>query len=270
MSGESRRVVVLGSTGSVGTQGLAVIRRNPGRFRVAALAAAGTRPQVLAEQIVEFAPDLVAVAEPGAAEALPGMIRAAAWHRGLRPAGYPLPVITAGPESALDAARWPADVVLNALPGAAGLAVLDSEAILALANKESLVTGGPLVKSRARPGQIVCRMPHRVSTGPPPTPGRWSPWTRRRSPRWPWPATARRGAGPAVYNAASETLVAAFRDGRLPFPAIVDTIAAVIADHDPPAGDPGLAGVLAADARARDQASRLVPDPVHPLPRRTA
>ncbi len=65
----------------------------------------------------------------------------------------------AGPDAVCEVAGWPCDVVLNGVTGAAGLratlAALDAGRMLALANKESLIIGGPLVTSRAKPGQIV-------------------------------------------------------------------------------------------------------------------
>ena len=66
-SGQPREVVILGSTGSIGTQALDIVRRNPGRFRVVALAAGGGQPDVLASQAAEFGVAAVAVANPAAA-----------------------------------------------------------------------------------------------------------------------------------------------------------------------------------------------------------
>ncbi|HST63763.1 MAG TPA: 1-deoxy-D-xylulose-5-phosphate reductoisomerase, partial [Mycobacteriales bacterium] len=65
-----RSVVVLGSTGSIGTQALDVIRRNPDRFRVVGLAAGGRDPQALAAQVADFRPEVVAVGRPEAAAAV--------------------------------------------------------------------------------------------------------------------------------------------------------------------------------------------------------
>ncbi len=62
-----REVVILGSTGSIGTQALDIVRRNPGRFRVVALAAGGGQPDVLASQAAEFGVAAVAVPSPAAA-----------------------------------------------------------------------------------------------------------------------------------------------------------------------------------------------------------
>jgi 1-deoxy-D-xylulose-5-phosphate reductoisomerase len=155
-----REIVILGSTGSIGTQAADVIRRNPGRFRLAGLAAGGGNPDLLAAQAIEFGVDVVAVADAGAAGRLGLALRAAAERAA--PAGEGarrLPKLLAGPDAMTEIAAWPCDTVLNAVTGAAGLsttlAALDAGRTLALANKESLIIGGPLVASRAAPGQIV-------------------------------------------------------------------------------------------------------------------
>jgi 1-deoxy-D-xylulose-5-phosphate reductoisomerase len=134
-----RALSILGSTGSIGTQALDVVRRNPDRFKVAALSAAGTNQDLLAGQIREFLPPIVAIAEEEAARDLQGKLGAI---KGVE--------LMVGPESAETVAREvECDVVLNALVGSAGLsptlAALQSGKTLALANKESLVVGGELV-----------------------------------------------------------------------------------------------------------------------------
>ncbi|MBW8485978.1 1-deoxy-D-xylulose-5-phosphate reductoisomerase [Actinomadura parmotrematis] len=158
-SNAPRDVVLLGSTGSIGTQALDVIRRNPGRFRVAALAAGGGRVDLLAAQALEFRPDVVAVAKASAAQDLQLAFYAEAQKRGYASGEYAIPKIVAGPDAVAEAAAWPCDTVLNGVTGALGLAstlaALDAGRTLALANKESLIIGGPLVKARARAGQIV-------------------------------------------------------------------------------------------------------------------
>ncbi|MDL4818898.1 1-deoxy-D-xylulose-5-phosphate reductoisomerase [Actinomadura opuntiae] len=154
-----RELVVLGSTGSIGTQALDVVRRNPDRFRVAGLAAGGERVGLLAEQALEFRPEVVAVAKASAAQELQLAFYAEAKRRGYAAGEYAIPKIVAGPDAVAEVAAWPCDVVLNGVTGALGLAstlaALDAGRTLALANKESLIIGGPLVKERARPGQIV-------------------------------------------------------------------------------------------------------------------
>jgi 1-deoxy-D-xylulose-5-phosphate reductoisomerase len=150
----SRGVLVLGSTGSIGTQALDVIRANPERFGLTGLAAGGTRPDtvaLLARQVAEFAVPRVAVASAEAAVAL---------RETLRAAGAPLPEVLGGPDAVVElVASTPSDVVLNGITGSRGLrptlAALVTGATLALANKESLVAGGPLVTKAAAPGQIV-------------------------------------------------------------------------------------------------------------------
>jgi 1-deoxy-D-xylulose-5-phosphate reductoisomerase len=158
-SAAAKDVVILGSTGSVGIQAIDVIRRNPGRFRVAGLAAGGGRVDLLARQALDLRPDVVAVAKGSAAEDLQLALYAEAQKRGYASGGFRLPKLLAGPGTIAEVAAWPCDVVLNAVDGAAGLsstlAALDAGRTLALANKESLIIGGPLVKQRARPGQIV-------------------------------------------------------------------------------------------------------------------
>jgi 1-deoxy-D-xylulose-5-phosphate reductoisomerase len=147
-----RDVVVLGSTGSIGTQALDVIARNPDRFRVVALGSGGGNVELLAAQAGQFEVSRVAVADPLRERDL-----AAALARVL-PEGR-RPEILAGPQGASDLASGPGDVVLNGMTGAVGLAptlaALRAGHLLALANKESLIIGGPLVKAAAGPDQIV-------------------------------------------------------------------------------------------------------------------
>ena len=135
------RVLILGSTGSIGTQALEVIAANPDRFEVVGLAAGGGAPELLARQRAETGVRNIAVADPAAAAKIGE-------------------VTHTGPDAATRLIHdTAADVVLNALVGALGLqptlAALDTGARLALANKESLVAGGPLVVKAAQPGQIV-------------------------------------------------------------------------------------------------------------------
>jgi 1-deoxy-D-xylulose 5-phosphate reductoisomerase len=159
----SRDVVILGSTGSIGTQALDIIRRNPARFRVVALAAGGGSPELLARQAVEFGVPVVAVADEAAAGPVADLIRDIVRTGGDGPGSPPLPAagptVLGGVDAVCQLAALECDVVLNGVTGAAGLratlAALDAGRTLALANKESLIIGGPLVTSRAKPGQIV-------------------------------------------------------------------------------------------------------------------
>jgi 1-deoxy-D-xylulose-5-phosphate reductoisomerase len=394
---ERRDLVLLGSTGSVGTQALDVVRRNRDRFRVVALAGAGSRVELLAEQALEFGVDVVAVAQASAASDLQLAFYAQAQRRGWSAGDYAVPKILAGPDAASEVAAWPSDVVLNAMTGSVGLeptlAALDAGRTLALANKESLIVGGPLVTERAAPGQIVpvdsehsalaqclrggrasevrrlvltasggafrgrtrdeliavtpqdalahptwdmgpvitvncatlvnkglevieaallfelpldaidvvvhpqsvvhsmvefvdgstlvqasppdMRLPIALALGWPdrvPDAAAACDWSALRT--WEFlpldedafPAVAlARAAGrdgstaPAVYNAANEECVAAFLDGRLPFLAIVDTIATVLGEHRPSPGNSlTLQEVLDAEAWARRRAGQLI------------
>jgi len=139
------RVLVLGSTGSIGTQALEVIAANPDRFEVVGLAAGGANVDTLRRQRAETGVSNIAVADDRAAQMVGQDFGGVPYH---------------GPEAVTRLVEeTEADVVLNALVGALGLrptlAALQSGARLALANKESLIAGGPLVLRAAQPGQIV-------------------------------------------------------------------------------------------------------------------
>lgn len=142
----SRTVVVLGSTGSIGTQALQIVEANPTRFTVTGLSAGGASTDLLIAQARAHRVPVVAVADPTAAavvrEALPGT------------------QVLGGPDAAAELAGSGADVVLNGITGSVGLlptlAALRAGSTLALANKESLVVGGALVHAAAvRADQIV-------------------------------------------------------------------------------------------------------------------
>jgi 1-deoxy-D-xylulose-5-phosphate reductoisomerase len=148
-----RSVVVLGSTGSIGTQALDVLGRHPDRFRVTGLSAGGADPAAVAAQAAATGAAAVALARPDAAPAFREAFAAAA-------SGRPEPDLLLGPDAARDLAASGADVVLNGITGAVGLgptlAALGAGSTLALANKESLVVGGPLVTgARRHPDQVV-------------------------------------------------------------------------------------------------------------------
>jgi 1-deoxy-D-xylulose-5-phosphate reductoisomerase len=160
LSDRPRTVLLLGSTGSIGVQALDVIQRNPQRFRVVGLAAGGADPEALAAQVLASGAPAVAVARGRAAQDLQLALFAEAQRCGYDRGGYRMPRILVGPEAVAElVATQPADVVLNGVTGSRGLAptlaALRSGAILALANKESLVAGGTLVTRAAAPGQIV-------------------------------------------------------------------------------------------------------------------
>jgi 1-deoxy-D-xylulose-5-phosphate reductoisomerase len=154
-----RRVVIVGSTGSIGTQALDVIRDNRDRFTVVGLAAGGGRVDLLAAQALEFGVEVVGVAHAPAAQDLQLALYVAAGEGGHDRGTFALPKVVAGPSAAAEVAGWSCDVVLNGVTGSIGLAptlaALHAGSTLALANKESLIVGGPLVKQAAAPGQIV-------------------------------------------------------------------------------------------------------------------
>jgi 1-deoxy-D-xylulose-5-phosphate reductoisomerase len=154
-----RDIILLGSTGSIGTQTLDLAARNPDRFRIVALAAGGGNPELLAEQALTTGVRTVAVAKASAAQDLNLAFYAAAKKRGYSAGEFQIPEILAGPDAATELAARPCDIVLNAIDGAAGLkatlAALQAGRTLALANKESLIIGGDLVARLAKPGQIV-------------------------------------------------------------------------------------------------------------------
>lgn len=120
-----RDVVILGSTGSIGTQALEVVRAHPDRFRVVGLTAGGSNPDLFDAQVAEFRPDVSGIGEA----------------------------------ASIDAAAHPCDLVLNGITGAVGLrptvAALQAGNTLGLANKESLIIGGTVVTACAAPGQII-------------------------------------------------------------------------------------------------------------------
>ncbi|MDN5932401.1 MAG: 1-deoxy-D-xylulose-5-phosphate reductoisomerase [Pseudonocardia sp.] len=147
----TRSVLVLGSTGSIGTQALDLLDAHPDRFTVAGLAAGGGDVTQLLAQIRRHGVRRVAVADRDAAT----LLRGALPGTGLRGVE-----VLSGPAAATELTRGSgADIVLNGITGSVGLgptmAALASGATLALANKESLVSGGALVTGAAAPGQIV-------------------------------------------------------------------------------------------------------------------
>ncbi len=150
----TQTLAILGSTGSIGTQALEVLDRVPGRFRVVALSA-GRNVELIARQALALRPALVAVADEASLPALRSALSANADPT--TPAYHP--ELVGGPGAATVAAGVGADVVLNGITGAIGLrptlAALEAGGRLALANKESLIVGGDLVRAAARPGQIL-------------------------------------------------------------------------------------------------------------------
>lgn len=133
-------IAILGSTGSIGTQALELVRLHPEEFRVVALTARSSREKLF-EQVREFRPEVAALTEPIPMSEIPEDVRFCRWVMGkeaLRVA----------------AAEVPADMVLVSVVGIAGLqSVMDALGAnrqVLLANKEALVTGGHLVMDAAK------------------------------------------------------------------------------------------------------------------------
>jgi len=143
VTGSARRsVVLLGSTGSIGTQALDVIDRFPERFEVVGLSAGGGNVDLLVAQVRAHHVPVVAVADEAAGAAVRERLDGTGTH------------VLTGADAAARVAAEGADVVLNGITGSVGLgptlAALGAGSTLALANKESLVVGGPLVRAAQR------------------------------------------------------------------------------------------------------------------------
>lgn len=136
-------IIILGSTGSIGVQAIEIVEANPTLFKVVALTAGGSNTELLIAQAKKFGVKTVGVATQGdvVRQALPGVD------------------VIDGPHASTEIAAISCDVVLNAITGSIGLAptlaALDADNRVALANKESLVAGGDLVISRAKPDQLL-------------------------------------------------------------------------------------------------------------------
>ncbi len=140
-AGAPRRITILGSTGSIGCNTIDLIERHPGAFEVEALTARGN-VKLLAEQAIRLRPQLAVVADPAKYDEL---------KRALSGTNI---AVAAGPEALVEAAQRPADWVMSAIVGAAGLkatlAAVNRGACVALANKESLVCAGDLMTHAVR------------------------------------------------------------------------------------------------------------------------
>ena len=138
-----RKLVILGSTGSIGVQALEIVDANPDLFEVIAISAAGTNPDQLIAQAKKYAVKTVGVIKNADVirQALPGV------------------TVIDGVNASTELAAMPCDVVLNAITGSIGLAptlaAIKAGNQLALANKESLVAGGELVMPLAKENQIL-------------------------------------------------------------------------------------------------------------------
>jgi 1-deoxy-D-xylulose-5-phosphate reductoisomerase len=148
-----REVVLLGSTGSIGTQAIEVAEQAPDRIRISAIGAGGGNVELLAEQAARLRVRAVGVSRAAAADELRAALDRA-W-----PADAPPPRIHAGGGATAELAALGCDTVLNAVAGSQGLratvAALEAGRVVALANKESLIAGGPIVTALAGPGQLV-------------------------------------------------------------------------------------------------------------------
>lgn len=136
-------ISILGSTGSIGTSTLAVVQKYPERFKVVGLAA-GSNVELLAQQIKNFLPDVVCIADEALRERLASML-----------SGVSMPELLTGPEGLQKIATLDhADIVIQAISGAAGLlptfAAVRAGKRIGLANKESLVMAGGLIIQEAR------------------------------------------------------------------------------------------------------------------------
>lgn len=152
MTVNKRKIIVVGSTGSVGTQALDVLAQNATDFEVLGLAA-GSQLDLLINQALDFNVPVIGLTSPPAS-GIAGIVERftqLANERGIR---RPVPEIIVGTNSAEVLAGSSADLVLNAVTGAAGLpatlAALRNGTDVALANKESLIIGGSIVLDAAQ------------------------------------------------------------------------------------------------------------------------
>ena len=139
-----KRIAVLGSTGSIGTQTLSVIADNASDMKVTALAAAGNRLDLLKEQVLQFQPEVVGIYDENAARAFKTQI-----------SGISDCKVVAGMEGLLEIAVLPhTDVVVTAFVGMMGIrptvAAIRAHKDIALANKETLVTAGHIIMPLAQ------------------------------------------------------------------------------------------------------------------------
>lgn len=136
-----KKIGILGSTGSIGTQALELINANPERYTVTALSCR-SNAALLIRQIEQFSPELAVVEDPAAA----ALVEAHCIGKKTR--------VLKGLEGLLEIARSEADLILTSLMGSVGLLptleAIEQGKTIALANKETLVTAGRLVMERAR------------------------------------------------------------------------------------------------------------------------
>lgn len=137
-----RQITILGSTGSIGSQTLDIIRENPDRFRASVLTA-GSNWKLLGRQALEFRPDIVVIADENGYAPLKEMLK-----------GEDISILCGSEAIAEVAAEGNSDIVLTALVGYSGLiptlSAINAGKTIALANKETLVAGGSIVTEAAR------------------------------------------------------------------------------------------------------------------------
>ncbi|MDX2216809.1 MAG: 1-deoxy-D-xylulose-5-phosphate reductoisomerase [Oculatellaceae cyanobacterium bins.114] len=134
-----KAITLLGSTGSIGTQTLDIVAEYPDQFRIIGLAAR-RNVELLAQQVRQFRPEIVAVCDPAQ---LPALKEAIADLN-------PQPILVAGEQGVVEVARYgDAEAVVTGIVGCAGLlptiAAIEAGKDIALANKETLIAGGPVV-----------------------------------------------------------------------------------------------------------------------------
>ncbi|GAB5359506.1 hypothetical protein AAMO2058_000549800 [Amorphochlora amoebiformis] len=136
-----KKISILGSTGSIGTQTLEIVDTHPDKFKVVGLAA-GSNVQVLADQIAKYNPEIISVLDASKVDELKTILSA----KGVKK----LPEILTGPEGAVEVAKYgDAETVVTGIVGCAGLlptiAAIKAGKDIALANKETLISGGPVI-----------------------------------------------------------------------------------------------------------------------------
>ena len=144
-----KNLTILGSTGSIGTSTMEVVRANPSQYSIFALAA-GQNAGLLLEQIREFHPKIVVVADDSVLRILKSM---------LNEAGLPIPELLTGPRALAQIATAPeVDFVMSAIVGVSGLEAtyeaIQHRKTIGLANKEVLVACGELVMAAAKANQV--------------------------------------------------------------------------------------------------------------------
>jgi len=134
-----KAITLLGSTGSIGTQTLDIVTHHPEQFRIVGLAA-GRNIELLAQQVRQFRPQIVAICEPALVPELQAAIADVT----------PQPILVAGEAGVVEVAAYgEAEAVVTGIVGCAGLlptiAAIKAKKDIALANKETLIAGGPVV-----------------------------------------------------------------------------------------------------------------------------